>query len=257
MWYLTGIVGAYVAYDIINCNYIKVDNIRINNEEPRVKIVQLSDIHIRKSEHNRINKILDKVKEINPDVITITGDLLDSVILDDSLEYFCSEIVKIAPVLAVSGNHEELFPDYEKWKTILKKHGIKILDNESIEIKDVVFVGVKTEEIYDERMVEDIKNISSKKIVLLAHKPELFEKYYNRNNKNNPDIVLCGHAHGGQWRLFNRGLFAPQQGLLPKYTSGIYQSKECKTVMLVSRGLGHCAIPIRFNNSFHMPVIEI
>lgn len=257
MCYLAGVAGAYITYNVISCNHIKVDNIKIGKEEPRVKIVQLSDIHIRKSEHNRINKIINKVKEINPNVITITGDLLDSVILDDSLEYFCSEIVKIAPVIAVSGNHEELFPDYEKWKIILKKYGIKILDNEYIEIKGVVFVGVKTEESYDEKIIEDIENISSKRIVLLAHKPELFEKYYNRNNKNNPDIVLCGHAHGGQWRLFNRGLFAPQQGLFPKYTSGVYQSKECKTVMLVSRGLGHCAIPIRFNNSFHMPVIEI
>lgn len=247
-----------VIYKIIDSNFIELERIKIkkDNKNP-LNIAHLSDIHIREREELRIDKIIKEVNKINPDVITITGDLLDSVIKDESLEYFCSKIVEIAPVIAVSGNHEELYPDYNRWKLTLLKYGIKVLDNDYIEIKGTIFVGVKNEQSYNSDIVDEIDNVSSKNIVLLAHRPELFNKYCSKDNKNNPDVVLCGHAHGGQWRLFNKGLFAPQQGLFPKYTSGVYKSNSCKTKMIVSRGLGHCAIPIRFNNKFHIPIVEI
>lgn len=258
MLHVVFIIFIIALYKVIDSNFIKVEFIKINiKKERNLKIAHLSDIHIREKDYLRVSKIVDKVKLIRPNIIVITGDLLDSVIKDSSLDLFCMEIIKIAPVIAIPGNHEESYPDYTKWKSTLKRYGILVLENEYVEINNTVFVGVTNAMVYDELLIKDVENINEKDVVLLAHRPELFKEYYNKNNSVNPDIILTGHAHGGQFRLFNRGLYSPGQGLFPKYTSGIYSSEECDVRMIVSRGLGHCAIPIRFNNSFHIPVIEM
>lgn len=88
--------------------------------------------------------------------------------------------------------------------------------------------------------------------ILLSHRPELFESYA----RCSIDLVLSGHAHGGQFRLpFIGGLIAPNQGLFPKYDAGLYTSGS--TNMIVSRGLGNSIIPIRFNNRPEVVVIEL
>lgn len=251
----------FLLYKIVDSNSIKFEYMKLDDKgdkkEKKIKIAHLSDVHIREKDYLRIMKILDKVKIIRPDIIVVTGDLLDSLVKDYSLDYFCMEIVKIAPTIAIPGNHEESYPDYAKWKSILQRYGVVVLENEFIEMNNIVFVGLTNKKVYSESLVKDIENIDEKDIVLLVHRPELFKEYCSKNNSYNPNIVLTGHAHGGQFRLFNRGLYSPGQGLFPNYTSGVYNSEECDTKMIVSRGLGHCAIPIRFNNSFHIPVIEI
>lgn len=79
--------------------------------------------------------------------------------------------------------------------------------------------------------------------VLLSHHPELFELYA----ESGYNLVFCGHAHGGQIRLpFIGGIISPNQGLFPKYTAGIYRKGDTK--MVVSRGLGNSAFPLRINN---------
>ncbi len=88
--------------------------------------------------------------------------------------------------------------------------------------------------------------------VLLSHRPELFDVYV----ENGIDLVLTGHAHGGQFRLpFVGGLFAPDQGLLPEYDAGLYT--EGNTNMIVSRGIGNSAFPLRFNNRPEIVLIEL
>lgn len=94
-------------------------------------------------------------------------------------------------------------------------------------------------------------------MILLAHRPELFVSYSSTINSINPNIVFSGHAHGGQFRIpiLNKGVIAPNQGLFPKYTSGVYTNNNVK--MIVSRGLGNSIIPIRINNRPHLPIIEL
>ena len=88
--------------------------------------------------------------------------------------------------------------------------------------------------------------------ILLSHRPELFDTYVS----GEIDLVLSGHAHGGQFRLpFIGGLYAPGQGFFPKYDAGMY-SKET-TSMVVSRGLGNSIIPLRFNNRPEIVLIEL
>lgn len=92
------------------------------------------------------------------------------------------------------------------------------------------------------------KNESYK--ILLAHRPEYFDKY------NNVDLIFSGHAHGGQVRLpFIGGLFAPGQGLLPKYDAGVY--KEGGKAMVVSRGLGNSLFPFKVNNNPEIVVVTL
>ena len=88
--------------------------------------------------------------------------------------------------------------------------------------------------------------------IFLAHRPELCESYA----RCNIDLVLSGHAHGGQFRLpFIGGLIAPDQGIFPKYDAGLFTNGS--TNMIVSRGLGNSIIPIRFNNRPEVIVIEL
>lgn len=88
--------------------------------------------------------------------------------------------------------------------------------------------------------------------ILLSHRPELFEVYA----KNNIDLILSGHAHGGQFCLpLIGGLLAPNQGLFPKYDSGIYTQEN--TNMVVSRGIGNRLFPFRFNNCPEVILIEL
>lgn len=88
--------------------------------------------------------------------------------------------------------------------------------------------------------------------LLLSHRPELFETYKD----SGIDLVLTGHAHGGQFRLpFIGGLIAPNQGFFPKYDSGLYT--DGRTNMVVSRGLGNSIIPLRFNNRPEIVIVEL
>ena len=87
--------------------------------------------------------------------------------------------------------------------------------------------------------------------VLLAHRPEFFEQYAGK-----ADLIFSGHAHGGQFRLpFVGGLVAPNQGVVPKYDSGLYI--DGSTNMIVSRGIGNSIVPFRFNNRPEVILVEL
>ena len=96
-------------------------------------------------------------------------------------------------------------------------------------------------------LTEDLKGYN----ILLSHRPELIDIYASFNI----NLVFSGHAHGGQIRIpFIGGIIAPNQGLFPKYTSGLYEVKNTK--MVVSRGLGNSAFPIRINNRPEIVVVR-
>ena len=85
--------------------------------------------------------------------------------------------------------------------------------------------------------------------ILLCHHPEYYKKYlYDRNI----DLIISGHAHGGQVRFLNQGLFAPGQGLFPKFTSGMHDGK-----LIVSRGIAGTELFPRINNSAEIVYIIV
>lgn len=249
-----------LIYFILSSNKIEIENIDIKLNKSSSKpfvVAHVSDVHIRTNEHDRIDSIMQKLSSLKPDLIALTGDILDSLVRDDSLEYFSKMICKIAPVIAVPGNHEEFYDDYEKSINIFRENGITVLENEHIIVNNLLIVGLKNNCFLSENLLKDIDYSRVNGFILLTHRPENFNGYCHQDFVLNPDLILSGHAHGGQFRFFKRGLYSPQQGIFPKYTSGAYKHSICNSTMVVSRGLGHCDIPIRLNNKFHIPVIRI
>lgn len=93
-------------------------------------------------------------------------------------------------------------------------------------------------------------------ILLLAHRPEKWDMYVSAT-KTQPLVAFSGHAHGGQIRIFGKGLYAHGAGYFPKYTNGLYEGKDINTYMVVSRGLGNSDFPIRAYNRYHLPLATI
>lgn len=213
------------------------------------KIVQVSDLHnARFGKDNK--RLLKKIEAQNPDMIAITGDLVDcrrtniSIALD-----FVEKAMEIAPCYYVCGNHERWIEDRDGFFESLKNLGVIVLADESFtlysQMATINIIGLTDPDFKKYSDVTDIINElpSESYTVLLAHRPELFESYA----KADIDLVLSGHAHGGQFRLpFLGGIFAPEQGFFPKYDSGLYTKGTCN--MIVSRGLGNSLFPFRINN---------
>ncbi len=163
------------------------------------------------------------------------------------------------PVYYVTGNHESRVREYNELESKLIENGVTVLKNESVKIeKDSSFInvigvddpsfGMSAKDIFD--TVSELKTDGYD--VLLSHRPELFETYC----ESGAELVLCGHAHGGQVRIpFIGGIVAPNQGLFPEYTAGSYKSGS--TEMIVSRGLGNSIIPLRVNNPPELVVITL
>ncbi|MBQ8538183.1 MAG: metallophosphoesterase [Ruminococcus sp.] len=218
------------------------------------KIAQVSDLH--NDEIGKDNKkLIDALKKSEPDIIVITGDLIDSRNTDvDVAVEFMEQAVKIAPCYYSNGNHEARVPDdYNTLKAKLSSIGVTILENEkttlTINNESINLIGISDPDFYtdDAIVVTDntIKQLHANEgfTVLLSHRPELFDVYVN----NNIDLAFTGHAHGGQFRLpFIGGLYAPHQGAFPEYDNGMYTKDD--TNMIVSRGIGNSIFPFRFNN---------
>lgn len=233
------------------------------------RIVQISDLHNVKFGKNN-QKLVDRIRECEPDMIVLTGDLVDSNHTNvDRAVQFVDEIVKICPVYYVTGNHEYWLEksEYDELMDGLVSAGVVILDNQVVEISrgDAKFrlVGLDDRSLADgtlEALLSDesIRNNQAEQkeetadnedsgekelTVVLAHEPQYLARYAGTG----VDLVLSGHAHGGQFRLpFVGGIVAPDQGFLPEYTAGEYYMNG--TEMIVSRGLGNSVITVRLFN---------
>ena len=232
----------------------------------KFSIAHISDLH--NAEYGKNNeKLIDILEAESPNIIAITGDLIDSnhTNLEVALS-FAQQAVKIAPCYFVTGNHEAwIGSQYEELKTSLQNTGITVLQDEAIELNygDVCIqlIGLNDPDFSerDRLLSESILeaklsqvNISDGFTILLSHRPEYFNVYQNKNL----DLVLSGHAHGGQFRLpLGGGVIAPGQGLFPKYDAGAYT--ENGTTMIVSRGVGNSIIPVRINNPPEIVIIEL
>lgn len=221
------------------------------------RIVQISDLHNAKFGKNN-QKLVDRIRECDPDMIVLTGDLVDSNHTNvDRAVQFVNEIVKICSVYYVTGNHEYWLDtsEYENLMDGLASAGVIILDDQVVEISrgDAKFrlVGLDDKSLADgtlEALLSDEKELT----VVLAHEPQYFARYAGTG----VDLVLSGHAHGGQFRLpFVGGIVAPDQGFLPEYTAGEYYMNG--TEMIVSRGLGNSVIPVRLFNYPEIVCVEL
>jgi len=226
-----------------------------------IRIVQLSDLH-NASFGKDNSRLLEKVKSLDPDLIVLTGDLIDSTRAKTSVALELSaDLVQIAPVYFVSGNHEAWMEGYEKFEKDLMQTGVTVLKNESrqLEINGTTINMAGIEDPYflmnkNSSIENELSKIpaSDGLNILLSHRPEYFDAYA----QSGYDIVLTGHAHGGQIRLpLIGGMYAPDQGLFPEYDAGVYESGDMN--MAVSRGLGNSVLPLRINNPAEIVVMDI
>lgn len=245
----------------------RVSSSRIPEAFGGFRIAQVSDLHNTEfGEEN--NKLLEVLSEVNPDVIVLTGDLIDSRRTDiDIALAFAGNAVQIAPVYYVTGNHEARVPEYEALKVGLTEAGVTVMDNQKVHIdregESITLMGIhdpsfRTDYLFGDaetaagQAISSLQNESDGFTVLLSHRPELFDLYVDTGI----NLVFSGHAHGGQFRLpFVGGLVAPNQGFFPKYDAGRFDEEN--TTMIVSRGVGNSIIPFRINNPLEIVVVEL
>lgn len=229
------------------------------------RIVQISDLHNASFGENN-EKLLKMMTEAAPDIILLTGDLVDSRNTDIDVGIrFGGDAAKIAPTYYVSGNHESRLSEYGELKAGLEAAGVVVLENETLTLdregETVTLMGVTDPSFSTGYLAGGESAVMEENLsrldwegygILLSHRPELFDAYAEAG----VDLVFSGHAHGGQFRFpFIGGLFAPGQGWLPEYDAGTFLSGE--TTMVVSRGLGASAFPLRFNNRPEIVVMTL
>ena len=242
----------------LEVNEYEIVSDRIPEAFSGFRIAQVSDLHNAEFGEGS-EKLIELLSQTDPDMIVITGDLIDSRHTDIEIALeFARHAIKLAPVYYVSGNHEARVREYEDLKMGLAEAGVIVLEDQKDQItregESISILGIDDPSFQEDYLFGDAASVTSSALselqnesdgytVLLAHRPELFETYVDAG----VDLVFSGHAHGGQFRLpFIGGLVAPNQGFFPKYDAGLFS--EGSTTMIVSRGVGNSIIPIRFNN---------
>lgn len=251
----------------LELNTYTVASDEIPEEFHGFRIAHVSDVH--NTEIGDDNKrLLSVLREAEPDIIAITGDLIDSRNTDiETALRFAEGAAEIAPCYYVTGNHEARVAEYDELKKRLIELGVVVLDNKRVELEKngeaLTFIGVDDPDFTADYLFDDSKSIIEAQVqrlsdkedrytVLLSHRPELFDVYA----ESGADLILSGHAHGGQIRLpVVGGIFAPHQGFFPEYDGGIYTDADVN--MIVSRGVGNSLFPLRVNNRPEVILIEL
>lgn len=244
---------------------------------PRYKIALVCDLHERKC-----NEIIDILKREQPDFIVCPGDMFErndigvdqrskkdysylshtihAIIhvfnnllfslfqnegnpTSENTYAFFKECESIAPVFYSLGNHEYYLSEEDR--SFLKEHNVTLLDNSYVKYNDIYIGGLSPNVSFS--FIDEFENLSGYKL-LLNHHPEYFEKYLKNRRIN---CIVSGHAHGGQIRIFNRGIFAPNQGLFPRFTRGKIHN------MIISSGTSNTAAIPRWNNPCEVVIIEM
>ncbi len=248
--------------------WIQITNLSYQSKElPEAfdgfRILQISDLHNHQFGSNQ-ERLLKSIKAISPDLIVVTGDLIDRRRYNlEPIQELLANFPDL-PTYSVSGNHEIWSGNYPEVKALIETNGWHALDNQSAIISrdndSIQIIGLMDPASRDQGDIQanvtqnlNALSIQSDKFtILLSHRPNPFETYANYSI----DLVFSGHAHGGQFRLpFLGGFIAPDQGLFPEYTEGMHTLNQ--TTMVVSRGLGNSIIPLRVFNRPELVVVTL
>lgn len=230
------------------------------------KIVQISDYH---NAYWLKSKVLSAARAEAPDIIALTGDLFDCRRTDIAAGMDLAEnLLKIAPVYYVTGNHEARLPNREEVKSRLSRMGVSVMDNriQQFSYKGAAFtlIGARDPRFKspDPAKKEDKQSFRKSFLafagqaggfkVLLSHRPEFIHTYREAGIA----LALTGHAHGGQFGIpfTDMGLYVPNQGILPKYARGM--KRQGDTVEIISRGIGNSSFPFRLFNRPEVVSVE-
>ncbi len=195
--------------------------------------------------------VIELINSIQPDGVLVGGDFIHNNTVWREGKEFLRLSAERYPTFCVKGNHELRYRG--DLYTLVKESGAVLLDNSSAEFMGI-HIGGLTSVCYDPNAIPNTEWLAEFSVkegykLLLCHHPEYFDKYIKDTTI---DLTLSGHAHGGQWRAFGRGLYSPGQGIFPKYTSGLYHGR-----LLVGRGLGNPHPVPRINNSFEVIAVRL
>lgn len=222
-----------------------------------VRIAQVSDLH---SEYygRDMKTLLEAIDGQSPDVIVLTGDIFDDVRDNENTRIFLKAAAAKYPCFYVSGNHEQRKGGWLKFREEAADLGVTVLEGQDISFKGITICGASSSGdgrlTFDGSVEKCAQEAGDGFNVLLAHYPEKTD-FYRSFGKF--DLVLSGHAHGGQWRVpyLINGVFAPEQGIFPKYAGGMYEFEDGR--MIVSRGLSRTSIIPRIFNNPELVIIDI
>jgi len=228
-----------------------------------IRLVLLTDLHscYYGEKQEQLAKTLARLQ---PDAICLGGDIFDDETSHAGTIALLDAVAHLYPCYFVTGNHEHWSDEVHVLTSLMRSYGVTVLEGETTALtvgEDVISIsGIDdpTGFLDGEEWTTQIQTVqknaaaSSQYTVLLSHRPER-TVYYEDSAF---DLVLTGHAHGGQIRipLLMNGLFAPNQGYFPKYAGGMYSLG--KTTMIVSRGLCKNDLP-RIWNRPEVVVIDI
>ena len=226
------------------------------------RIALVTDLHSCSYGKNQ-QTLIDAVRSLSPDAVLLGGDIFDDGMPNDNAAAFLSVIAAELPCYYVTGNHEYWAGEtgFSGMMDILADCGVTVLSGGSTELAPgLVLSGIDDPVRYlndgdKGGFLRDLTTLASSEAlaeesgevfhILLSHRPEYFADYAALGF----ELVLCGHAHGGQWRIpgLVNGVYAPNQGILPPYAGGMYT--DGGTTMLVSRGLARetTAVPRIWN----------
>lgn len=218
-----------------------------------VRFALLTDLHNSFYGENQ-EQLVAAIDAAKVDAVLMSGDMADNA---QTLSGVCTLVENLGgryPVFYVSGNHEcDSDADLALIKRSLRDLNVTVLEGESLLLRDDVRIAGADDPkcLYREEwkaQIADCRTTDDVFTILLSHRPDRIDAYRDF------DLTLCGHAHGGQLRVFGQGIWAPNQGFLPEYTSGFYPAGDGK--MFVSRGLAKGWLP-RFCNRPELAIIEI
>lgn len=216
------------------------------------RIAVVADLH-----NGEWREVFDTIKKTGCDIIVIPGDLTEGKRACENGLAFLRAAATLAPTFYSIGNHE--VKDKARYIELVKQTGAVVLDNACVRWHDINIGGLTTG--FSERQsflsytpapnlhwLSMFGELSGYKL-LLCHHPEYYPRYIR---KTNIDLTISGHAHGGQWRIGGKSIFAPGQGLFPRYAQGMHEKR-----FVISRGLANNTVFPRFGNAPELVFITL
>lgn len=211
----------------------------------QVTLAVATDLHDSFFGENQ-RELIAAIRAENPDALLLVGDMCETPDEMDGVRALVEGLAGELPVLYTTGNHECQGSEDKQIKAALREMGATVLEGDSVELGGIRIAGTDDPLCLTradwQAQLEACRAQDEIFTVLMAHRPERVDSY-----ATGFDLVVSGHAHGGQICIpgLLDGLWAPNQGWFPEYTSGLYPLEEGQ--LAVSRGLCKSAIPRLFN----------
>ena len=250
-----------IWFELPRAGHCEIKSSKVAGEPVRLAVV--SDLHSCDYGKGQVS-LVEAIRKEKPDVVLFVGDIFDDRLPDGPAQTLIKALVKCYPCIYVSGNHEYWSERVDEMKAWLRGVGVTVLEGGcrtmSIKGTTVDFCGVDDPTYmlgeWDWQLRRaDAQSDKRHFRILMSHRPERVEAYENYSF----DLILTGHAHGGQWLIpfVGRGCYSPNQYFFPRFVAGRYDL-ACGSPMLVCRGLARESTPLpRYFNSPEFLVVEL